>query len=63
MKTKRDPIFGVRALEELGSKLKAAIKPNPPLKQGKLKRKIRNTRLFKQRMHYLYTGEEEDSEH
>jgi hypothetical protein len=58
---KKDPIFGVEALERLAQKAAAKIKPDPKLRLGGPHRlRVRSTKWFRERMRYLY-GDESDS--
>lgn len=56
---KKDPIFGVDALNELDEKAKAVLKPFPKIRESTKRLKIRNTKMFRDRMRYLY-GTEDD---
>jgi hypothetical protein len=56
---KRDPIFGQKALEELEQKVTERLKPFPKMREGHTRLRIRHTKYYKDRMRYLYTGEQE----
>jgi len=58
MKAKRDPVFGVLALKELGEKASTKIKPFAKRSERKKKIRIRNTELYRHYQRYVYTGEE-----
>jgi hypothetical protein len=51
-KLKADPIFGVAALNDLGQKASARIKPFQKLREHR-KLRIRNTQLYRDHMRYV----------
>jgi hypothetical protein len=58
---KKDPIFGVEALEKLDQKLRAKIKPDPKLRlEGPRRLRIRSTKWFRDRIRYIYGDREHE---
>lgn len=59
---KKDPIFGVEALDELGKKAEMVLKPFPKIRESTKRLKIRNTRLYRNRLRYLWGAEGAEDE-